>query len=273
MSPRPRTDQRQPNLQEAIKDTAWKQIAESGAASLSLRAIARELDITAPAIYNYYPSRDDLVTALIVDAFTSLAEAQEASITGLAQNRRAVRLSALGLAYREWAVTYPQRYHLIFGTPIPNYTAPEEVTQPAAAQALIPLIQAIQDLASAGELRTERLVDMSPKLESMLGTWSKFAGGIRPRGAVPRPGHLEPRARAGDARNHASNPVVFRQPGGSVSPGDKKPAHPIFIKVARWSLFDAPYLNRFEKKEKISCLNCMLSLEPVRLENILRVNW
>jgi len=178
MSPRPRTDQRQPNLQEAIKDTAWKQIAESGAASLSLRAIARELDITAPAIYNYYPSRDDLVTALIVDAFTSLAEAQEASITGLAQNRRAVRLSALGLAYREWAVTYPQRYHLVFGTPIPNYTAPEEVTQPAAAQALIPLIQAIQDLASAGELRTERLVDMSPKLESMLGTWSKFAGGF-----------------------------------------------------------------------------------------------
>lgn len=178
MSPRPRTDERQPNLQDAIKDTAWKQIAESGAASLSLRAIARELGITAPAIYNYYPSRDDLVTALIVDAFTSLAEAQEASLTGLAENRRAVRLSALGLAYREWAVTHPQRYHLIFGTPIPNYTAPEEVTLPAAAKALIPLIQAIQDLASAGELRTERLAEMSPKLESMLGTWSEFAGGF-----------------------------------------------------------------------------------------------
>lgn len=178
MSPRPRTDERQPNLQEAIKDTAWKQIAESGAASLSLRAIARELGITAPAIYNYYPSRDDLVTALIVDAFHSLAEAQEASLAGLAQNRRAVRLSALGLAYREWAVTYPQRYHLIFGTPIPNYTAPEEVTLPAAAKALVPLIQSIQDLASAGELRTERLAEMSPKLKSMLRAWSEFAGGF-----------------------------------------------------------------------------------------------
>jgi AcrR family transcriptional regulator len=178
MSPRPRTDERQPNLQEAIKDTAWKQIAESGAASISLRAIARELGITAPAIYNYYPSRDDLVTALIVDAFASLAEAQELSLTGLAENRRAVRLSALGLAYREWAVTYPQRYHLIFGTPIPNYTAPEEVTLPAAAKALVPLTQAIQDLASAGELRTERLAEMSPKLKSMLGAWSEFAGGF-----------------------------------------------------------------------------------------------
>ena len=178
MSPRPRTNERQPNLQEAIKDTAWKQIAESGSASLSLRAIARELGITAPAIYNYYPSRDDLVTALIVDAFNSLAEAQEASLAGLAQNRRAVRLSALGLAYREWAVTYAQRYHLIFGTPIPNYTAPEEVTLPAAAKALVPLIQSIQDLASAGELRTERLAEMPPKLKSMLGAWSEFAGGF-----------------------------------------------------------------------------------------------
>ena len=180
MSPRPRTDERQPNLQEAIKDIAWKQIAESGSASLSLRAIARELGITAPAIYNYYPSRDDLVTALIVDAFTSLAEAQEASLLGLEGNRRAVRLSALGLAYREWAVTYPQRYHLIFGTPIPNYTAPEEVTLPAAAKALVPLIQSIQDLASAGELRVEPLAEMSPKLKSMLGAWSKVAGGFDP---------------------------------------------------------------------------------------------
>jgi AcrR family transcriptional regulator len=178
MSPRPRATERQTNLQEAIKDTAWKQIAEPGASSLSLRSIARELGITAPAIYNYYPSRDDLVTALIVDAFTSLAEAQETSITGLAENRRAVRLSALGLAYREWAVTYPQRYHLIFGTPIPNYTAPEEVTLPAAAQALVPLIRAIQDLVSAGELRTERMAEMSPKLKSMLGAWSEFAGGF-----------------------------------------------------------------------------------------------
>ena len=43
------------NLQEAIKETAWKQIAEFGAAAMSLRAIARDLKITAPAIYNYFP--------------------------------------------------------------------------------------------------------------------------------------------------------------------------------------------------------------------------
>ena len=166
-----------PNLQDAIKETAWKQAAEYGAAALSLRAIARELGITAPAIYNYFPSRNDLVTALIVDAYNSLADAQGAALVDIAINEHAARLSVLGLAYREWAVTYPQRYQLIFGTPIPNYHAPEEVTLPAAARALVPLTQTIQDIFSAGSLRTEQFARMTPKLKSMLVTWQKFKGG------------------------------------------------------------------------------------------------
>jgi AcrR family transcriptional regulator len=71
---RPSKKQQIPNIQDVIKETAWKQIAEFGAPALSLRAIARELKITAPAIYNYFPRRDDLVTALIVDAYTSLGD-------------------------------------------------------------------------------------------------------------------------------------------------------------------------------------------------------
>jgi AcrR family transcriptional regulator len=165
------------NLQEVIKETAWKQIAETGAATLSLRAIARELNITAPAIYNYFPRRDDLVTALIVDAYNSLADAQENAIANLADSKRTARLSTLGLAYREWAVTYPQRYQLIFGTPIPNYHAPEEKTLPAAVRALNALIKAIQDISSDGNLRTERLANLTPRLKSMLTAWQKFEGG------------------------------------------------------------------------------------------------
>jgi AcrR family transcriptional regulator len=65
-----------PNLRDAIKQTAWSQIAEYGAPSLSLRAIARELKISAPAIYNYFPDRDALVTALIIDAYQSFGDSQ-----------------------------------------------------------------------------------------------------------------------------------------------------------------------------------------------------
>ena len=165
-----------PNLQEAIKETAWTQIAEFGAPALSLRAIARALKITAPAIYNYFPSRDDLVTALIVDAYNSLGDSQEGALANLSMEGHEARLSALGLAYRQWAVTYPQRYQLIFGTPIPNYQAPDEATLPPAARALSPLIGVLQSAYEAGKLRAERLPALTPRLKSMLIEWQKFEG-------------------------------------------------------------------------------------------------
>ncbi len=178
MSPRPKQSEQLPNLEEAIKETAWRQIAEQGAPALSLRAIARELGITAPAIYNYFPRRDDLVTALIVDAFTSLGESQKDAVRALPEADLAARLATLGLAYREWAVAYPQRYQLIFGTPIPGYEAPADITVPAAAWALVPLIETIQAILTAGRLRVERSAALTPELESMLGAWSRFTGGM-----------------------------------------------------------------------------------------------
>lgn len=177
MSPRPRREERHPDLHTAIKEAAWQQIAVAGAPALSLRAIARQLKITAPSIYSYFPSRDDLVTALIVEAFGSLADAQEASVAGLAGDDSSGRLRALGLAYREWAALHPQRYQLIFGTPIPHYHAPEEITTPAAARSLLPLIKTIQDLSSAGRLRTQELAAMTHQLEGMLIAWQEFSGG------------------------------------------------------------------------------------------------
>ena len=78
MSPRIRKQKVYEATQETVKDTAWRHIAASGAASLSLRAIAREMKVTAPALYRYFPNRDALVTELIVDGFNSFADAQEA---------------------------------------------------------------------------------------------------------------------------------------------------------------------------------------------------
>lgn len=177
MSPRPKQNEQHPDLQAAIKETAWKQIAEHGAPALSLRAIARELGITAPAIYNYFSRRDDLVTALIVDAFTSLGESQKDSLRNLAKDGLAARLTALGLAYRDWAITYPQRYQLIFGTPIPGYEAPADITVPAAAWSLLPLIETLQAIFVSGRLRADLSAPLTPELQSMLAAWSKFSGG------------------------------------------------------------------------------------------------
>jgi AcrR family transcriptional regulator len=178
MSPRPKQTDQHPDLQAAIKESAWKQISEYGAPALSLRAIARELGITAPAIYNYFPRRDDLVTALIVDAFNSLGESQKTSIQELPENELAARLTRLGLAYREWALAHPQRYLLIFGTPIPAYEAPVDITVPAASWSLVPLIETLQAISTAGRLRLDRPAPLTPELRSMLEAWSQFTGGM-----------------------------------------------------------------------------------------------
>lgn len=173
---RPSKKQQLPNLQEAIKETAWKQIAETGAAALSLRAIARELNITAPAIYNYFPDRDALVTALIIDAYTSFGDYQIASRDAQAVDDLVGRLQAIGFAYRQWALEYPQRYQLIFGTPIPGYQAPLMEVLPSAARSLSALVSVIDELRIAKRLSAEGFPAIQPGYEQMFDVWRSFAG-------------------------------------------------------------------------------------------------
>ncbi len=165
-----------PNLDEAIKDTAWKQIAEKGSPALSLRAIARELKITAPAIYNYFPDRDALVTALIIDAYISFGDAQLAVCDEIPEDQFAERIRAIGLAYRQWALTYPQRYQLIFGTPLPGYEAPLMEVLPSAARSLSALVSVIDALRVSGKLQAEDYPRIQKGYEEQFEIWKSYAG-------------------------------------------------------------------------------------------------
>lgn len=131
------------NTAAEIKDHARAQMESKGAAALSLRAISREMGMTAPAIYRYFPSRDDLVTALIVDAYHSLADALDAADAPIAREDLSGRLFAIARAYRAWAFAHRAEYSLIFGTPIIGYHAPYEATQPAAYRATVALVDVI----------------------------------------------------------------------------------------------------------------------------------
>ena len=173
---RPTRKKQIPNLQEVIKEAAWSQIAREGAAALSLRAIARQLNITAPAIYNYFPDRDALVTALIIDAFTSFGDWQLKARDTVPEDDLAGRMSAIGLAYRDWAHTFPQRYQLIFGTPIPGYEGPIEKIFPSSARSLSALVSVVEGLRLAGKLN----VDTFPKVKSdykvSFEAWKTYGG-------------------------------------------------------------------------------------------------
>jgi AcrR family transcriptional regulator len=134
--PRPRQTEVNEATRVQIKAIARRLMAEKGTAGLSLRAIAREIGMSAPALYHYFPRLDDLITALIVDAFTSHADhvravRDAAAAAGQSANEQ---LITAALAYRAWALDCPTDFQLIYGNPIPGYVAPAEVTAPAASQ-------------------------------------------------------------------------------------------------------------------------------------------
>jgi len=167
-----------PNLQEAIKDVAWKQIAESGAPALSLRAIARELKITAPAIYNYFADRDALVTALIIDAYTSFGDSQIEARDAVPASDISGRMKAIGIAYRTWAHTYPQRYQLIFGTPIPGYEAPLMEVLPSSARSLSALLSVVEQLRISGKLTVKSFPEVKNEYKVGFDTWKTYGGDV-----------------------------------------------------------------------------------------------
>ncbi len=109
-------------VREQIKQHAWEQIATAGVPALSLNAIAKQVGLTGPALYRYYASRDDLITALIRDAYRSLADAVREAFDG------GTDLAGLAHVIRDWARIDPHRYFLIYGTPVPGYHAPDDTT-------------------------------------------------------------------------------------------------------------------------------------------------
>ncbi|SES46005.1 TetR/AcrR family transcriptional regulator [Actinokineospora terrae] len=109
-------------VREEVKRHAWEQIATAGVPALSLNAIAKQVGMSGPALYRYFASRDELITELIRDAYRSLADTvHEAAGDG-------ADLSRLAWTIRDWARADPQRYFLIFGTPVPGYHAPDDIT-------------------------------------------------------------------------------------------------------------------------------------------------
>ncbi|MEU0677630.1 TetR/AcrR family transcriptional regulator [Streptomyces sp. NPDC006172] len=162
-----------------VKERAWEQIAAAGASALSLNAIAKKMGMSGPALYRYFGSRDELITELIRDAYRSLADtfraaaavaaaesAEVARTAGTAQaaatgeTAEPVRprrpgepgepaLATLAHALRGWALAHPQRYFLVYGTPVPGYHAPDDITV-IASEIMTVLLDACAELPPSG---------------------------------------------------------------------------------------------------------------------------
>ena len=125
-------------------------LATQGAAGLSLRAIARELGLVSSAVYRYVASRDDLLTLLLIDAYTDLADAVDEAGEGTDDWR--ARLTAQARAARAWAVGDPARWALLYGSPVPGYHAPSERTVGPGTRVVGSLFGTIAEGIAAGEI-------------------------------------------------------------------------------------------------------------------------
>jgi len=192
-------------LTDEIKSVARRQLATDGAQGLSLRAVSRELGMVSSALYRYFPSRDDMLTALIIDAYDALGEAAEAAavrsgasfaVGGAAPDAEPPdggaapapgswdplgTWAAVFSAVRDWARSNPQEYALIYGSPVMGYQAPQTTVQPAIRVPLL-MLGILQQAHAEGRLAS---LDDAPEPDGVLAGQVSVLVGLAP-GLPPR---------------------------------------------------------------------------------------
>lgn len=131
-----------------ILAAARTRLTDEGPAALSLRAVARDVGMVSSAVYRYFPSRDDLLTALLITDYDELGAAVEAAgaAAGPAPGARWV---AMCRAIRDWSIAHPGDFALLFGSPVPGYAAPRETVVPATRTTLA-LVHVVADAVGSG---------------------------------------------------------------------------------------------------------------------------
>jgi AcrR family transcriptional regulator len=175
-----------------IKTAALEQLASQGAGALTLRGIARAIGMSPAGLYRYYNGLDAIITELVTDAYTDLADAVASAMA--IDEPATTRLRKGMLAYRRWCVDHPNRFLLIFGTPIPGYAAPAggptvEANRRIGEAFMSVLIEGWKRgefsmperarPAQPGEIELASLADpdLPPtSVGAFLGTWAHFHG-------------------------------------------------------------------------------------------------
>lgn len=173
-TPRTARERGRVELTERILEIAHRHLAEQGAAAISLRAIARELQMASSAIYRYFPSRDELLTALIVEAYNSVGEAAERAVLAAGPDATD-RWLGLATAVRTWALTQPHQYALVYGSPVPGYAAPTTTVDPAARVSLV-FLNVVADGVAAGAIAPGPAAPRSPAVHADMDALRQLLG-------------------------------------------------------------------------------------------------
>jgi len=163
-------------MTEEIKTVARRHLATDGA-NLSLRAVARDMGMASSAVYRYFASRDELLTAMIIDAYDAVGAAAERAEKGV--EGYPDRLVAVGHGVRDWALADPHRWALIYGSPVPGYQAPQDTVGPAT-RVIFQIAGIMRDAYTAGRI-AERDPITGRYADELAAVAEQFGPGIPPR--------------------------------------------------------------------------------------------
>jgi AcrR family transcriptional regulator len=139
-------------IEARIVELGRRQLVDRGAAGLSVREIARELGMVSSAVYRYVSSRDELLTLLLIDAYSELADAVDRARETVG-DLWSDDVIAIARATRRWAVAHPARWALLYGSPVPGYHAPADRTVPAGTRVVGALFDAVAAGIATGDIR------------------------------------------------------------------------------------------------------------------------
>jgi AcrR family transcriptional regulator len=161
-------------LTDQIKAEARRQLADQGAAALSLRAVAREVGMVSSAVYRYFPSRDELLTALIVDAFDAVGQAAEEADAAGDPDDVGGRFVAVARSVRAWAWDHPHEYALVYGSPVPGYAAPTDTVDPAARVSVV-FLELLRHGVANGAVTVDDRIETTKVVRQDLGRLRSLA--------------------------------------------------------------------------------------------------
>ncbi|OBH14539.1 TetR/AcrR family transcriptional regulator [Mycolicibacter sinensis] len=149
-------------IEAQIIEVGRRHLLTHGAAGLSLRAVAREVGLVSSAVYRYVSSRDELLTLLLVDAYSDLADTVDAARTSATAPSWHDDIVAIAHAARDWALEHPARWALLYGSPVPGYHAPAERTVAPGTRVVRAFFDAVADGIAAGAIASVNRVAAQP---------------------------------------------------------------------------------------------------------------
>jgi AcrR family transcriptional regulator len=156
-------------IEAQIIDLGRRHLVEHGATGLSLRAIARDLGMVSSAVYRYVSSRDELLTLLLVDAYSDLADTVDRAREAI-PDMWSDDVIAIAHAARDWATTHPASWALLYGSPVPGYHAPAERTVGPGTR----VVGALLDAVAAGIATGDIMLTNSPAPQPMSSDFERL---------------------------------------------------------------------------------------------------